>query len=239
VGLRHRGATAVAGAAAHRAGIALHDARRGGWLALLLALLVLLLLDLLRRAGRRAGALCVGRPRAVQFHRAMAGFAFLRRTFLLRLVAGWAAVLRLRRAGGVGLLHRLLLLFLFRHRCGFRLLEHRLGLKRTAGEQQGDRGESRFHYVCTSLRWRCTLRRMPAPMKSVRSAVPPYDRNGNGTPTTGRMPDTMPMLTNAYVKNMSETEPARSRANTVAALAAIYNPRPISRKYSTKSTALP
>ena len=53
VGLGHGGTTAVAGAAAHRAGIALHDAwGGGGWLALQLALLVLLLLSLLGRAWR-------------------------------------------------------------------------------------------------------------------------------------------------------------------------------------------
>ncbi len=52
-------------------------------------------------------------------------------------------------------------------------------------------------YVCTSLRCRCTLIRMPVPMNRVRSAVPPYERKGSGTPTTGRMPDTMPMLTKA------------------------------------------
>ena len=34
-------------------------------------------------------------------------------------------------------------------------------------------------------------------MNSDTSAVPPYDTNGSGTPTTGSTPLTMPMLTSA------------------------------------------
>ena len=52
-------------------------------------------------------------------------------------------------------------------------------------------------HVVTSLRCACTLIRMPRPMNSDTSAVPPYDTSGSGTPTTGSTPLTMPMLTNA------------------------------------------
>ena len=38
---------------------------------------------------------------------------------------------------------------------------------------------------------------MPQPTPSVTRAVPPYDMKGSGTPTTGRMPITMPMFTKA------------------------------------------
>ena len=69
-----------------------------------------------------------------------------------------------------------------------------VGLRPDRGNEE-ESGQQR--HVCTSLRYRWTLMRIPAPMKSVRRAVPPYDRNGSGTPTTGRMPDTMPMLTKA------------------------------------------
>jgi len=37
----------------------------------------------------------------------------------------------------------------------------------------------------------------PTPMKSVSKAVPPEETKGSGTPTTGRIPETMPMLTKA------------------------------------------
>jgi uncharacterized OsmC-like protein len=51
--------------------------------------------------------------------------------------------------------------------------------------------------VATSLRCACTLISTPSPMNSDTIAVPPYDTSGSGTPTTGRMPLTMPMFTNA------------------------------------------
>jgi hypothetical protein len=48
-----------------------------------------------------------------------------------------------------------------------------LCLQRGAGDAQYRGDEHRFDHVCTSLRWRCTLIRMPAAMNSVSSAVPP------------------------------------------------------------------
>jgi len=51
--------------------------------------------------------------------------------------------------------------------------------------------------------------------------------NGKGTPTTGKMPLTMPMLTNAYVNQLSVMAPASKRVNTVGASAAIISPRKI------------
>ncbi len=52
-------------------------------------------------------------------------------------------------------------------------------------------------YVFTSLRFACTLIRIPSPMKRLTSAVPPKDISGSGTPTMGRSPLTIAMLTKA------------------------------------------
>src|SRR5205823_8039925 len=52
-------------------------------------------------------------------------------------------------------------------------------------------------HVATSFRCACTLISTPRPMKSEIIAVPPYDTSGSGTPTTGKSPLTMLMLTTA------------------------------------------
>ena len=62
---------------------------------------------------------------------------------------------------------------------------------------------------------------------------------GSGTPTTGRMPLTIPMFTNAYVKNVSVIAPPNKRVNKVGALAVITTPRAMISRKSTSSSELP
>jgi hypothetical protein len=57
--------------------------------------------------------------------------------------------------------------------------------------------EARAAYVFTSLRFACTLIRIPRPMNRLTSAVPPNDTSGSGTPTIGSNPLTIAMLTKA------------------------------------------
>lgn len=52
-------------------------------------------------------------------------------------------------------------------------------------------------YTFINLRSLPTLIRIPKAAISDTMEVPPYDTSGSGTPTTGRMPDTMPILTKA------------------------------------------
>ena len=47
------------------------------------------------------------------------------------------------------------------------------------------------------------------------------NEKGSGTPTTGRIPLTMPMLTKVYVKKMQPMAPARRREKRVSAKAAM------------------
>src|SRR5688500_13251568 len=99
-----------------------------------LALLVELPLLLLRRAWRRAPG--VIRPHPIELERPFAGLA-------------------LDRPGMVGSDRGLLVSSVaIQHLC----LQHR------AGDAQYEGDQHRFHQVCTSLRWRCTLMRMPAAM---------------------------------------------------------------------------
>ena len=73
----------------------------------------------------------------------------------------------------------------YRHQCRF--LRNRLAAQKTAA----------VNHVATNFRCACTLISTPSPMNSEIIAVPPYETSGNGTPTTGKSPLTMLMLTNA------------------------------------------
>ena len=100
---------------------------------------------------------------SIELERPFAGLALDRALLpLAPLTIPALAVAALDRPGMVGLDRGVL----------FALVQT-LCLRRGAREAQYNGAEQRFHQVCTSLRWRCTLIRMPAPMKSVRSAVPP------------------------------------------------------------------
>ena len=62
---------------------------------------------------------------------------------------------------------------------------------------------------------------------------------GSGTPTTGRMPLTMPMFTKVYVKKMTVMAPARSFEKVFDALMAIFIESTMRVKYITRRKRLP
>ena len=55
----------------------------------------------------------------------------------------------------------------------------------------------------------------PKPSINVTIEVPPALTKGKGTPTTGRIPATMPILTKTYTKNVSVIDEASKRPKPV------------------------
>ena len=88
-----------------------------------------------------------------------------------------------------------------------------------------------FNFISSSL-YRSAFNKKPKAISDVTVIVPPYDINGSGTPTTGKIPITIPIFIKTWKNNMNPTPEAMILPYVYFDLKAIQNMKAVIIRYN-------